>query len=318
MTNLLEVAITRVVRESEDVLSLELRPIDGRQLPGFTPGAHVDVHMPGSLCRQYSLANCPSERDVFRIAVKREPCSRGGSAWIHDNARDGLVLRIGQPRNLFALEEEATFYLLVAAGIGITPLLSMALHLLRSSAAFKLHYFVRSLDYAAFKVRLEQADLLPFVQLHTGLSVEQTEQRLLEVMSNPPDDCHAYLCGPPGFLSVANQAASHWPSSRLHQESFSAGDPISPSGRVFQVHLARSGVSVIVSPDTSIAEAILNAGHHLDTSCLQGICGICATTVLDGIPEHHDFFLSDEEKECGDRIMPCVSRCKSESLTLDV
>jgi ferredoxin-NADP reductase/nitrite reductase/ring-hydroxylating ferredoxin subunit len=313
-TPAIRVRVARKWREAEDVAGFALAPLSGA-LPDFEPGAHIDVHLPNGLIRQYSLTNGPEARGEYVLGVKREPQSAGGSQAMHEALAVGDVIAISAPRNNFPLAREGAHHLLIAGGIGVTPLLSMARHLTARGRAFALHHFVRSADHAAFADDLAALG----AKLHAGLSPEATAAALMALLAKRPENGHVYICGPGPMLEAARAIAEKagWPEGTIHFEYFgnaTARDDTSS----FMIDLARSALSLTVPPGKTIVEVLRENGVAIDTSCEQGACGTCLTTVLDGEPDHQDVFLSKAERASGACMMPCVSRAKSARLTLDL
>lgn len=316
----LNVRVREIKQAAEDIKSFRLVNVDGAALPSFTAGSHVDVHIGTGLVRQYSLANSPTEMGEYLIAVKKEPQSRGGSRAMHEQVQQGGVLRISAPRNNFRLEERATRHLLFAGGIGITPILSMMHHLEAGGAQYELQYFTRSIQHTAFHELLSDPKYAEKVWFHYALEPEAIRAYLRKHLWHRAEGAHLYLCGPRAFMDMVEQvAAPTWPPEAVHLEYFAA-DPASLAGSrdTFKVRLARTGLECTIPPDQTICEALGAQGVVIETSCEQGVCGTCLTGVLDGVPDHRDVFLTDEEKAAGDRMTPCVSRAKSEILVLDV
>ena len=316
----LTVTVRAVRDEAADVRSFELASADGAALPPFTAGAHIDVHVAPGLVRQYSLCNDPRETDRYVIAVKREPASRGGSQAMHERVRAGDRLTIGAPRNNFALASGAAHHLLFAGGIGITPLLAMARHLLAAGASFQLVYFSRSIAHTAFHDLLSRPEYRGRVAFHYALEPEQVRAYVRKLLWHRPKDAHLYLCGPRPFMDlVETTAASTWPPEAVHLEYFAA-DPAALGGprEHFVVKLARHGGEFEIPDGRTIIEVLAEKGIVVDTSCEQGVCGTCITGVLEGEPDHRDVFLTDAEKRAGDRMTVCVSRAKTPRLVLDL
>jgi vanillate O-demethylase ferredoxin subunit len=314
-------ARVRTVRdEAQDVRSFELVSADGRPLPSYAAGSHIDVHVAPGIVRQYSLCGDPADARCYQIAVKREPASRGGSQRMHEGVREGDTLAISAPRNNFALASEARHHLLVAGGIGITPLLSMARELARTGAEYSLVYFSRSIAHTAFHAFLSTAEFRGRVSFHYALEPEQVRAYLRKLLWSRPPDGHLYLCGPRPFMDlVETTAAPTWPPSAVHLEYFAA-DPASLAGPKdsFIVKLARHGGEFRIDEGRTIIEVLAEHGVTVDTSCEQGVCGTCLTGVLEGEPDHRDVFLTDAEKRSNDRMTVCVSRAKSARLVLDL
>ena len=314
------VRVIRVVREAADVLSFTLAAVEGGRLPSFTPGAHIDVQIAPGLTRPFSLCNGPEALDSYEIAVKKEVESRGGSAAMHLNVREGHILHISKPRNNFPLDEAAKHCLLLAGGIGVTPLLSMARHLQAARASFHLHYFSRSRSHVAFYDQLSSGALQRHATLHHALSPEDLEAFLGELLVDRPEGAQIYMCGPAPFMALVGKVASRtWPPDAIHLEHFKAAPEMrAHADASFEVLLARSGKTVAVPAGKTIVEALLAQGTRIDTSCEQGVCGTCVIDVVDGVPDHRDGYLSAKEKACGKHIVACVSRARSPVLVLDL
>jgi len=316
----LTVTVRAVRDEAADVRSFELVSADGGALPPFTAGAHVDVHVAPGLVRQYSLCNDPRETDRYLIAVKCEPASRGGSKAMHERVRAGDRLTIGAPRNNFALAGGAAHHLLFAGGIGITPLLAMARHLLAAGTSFELVYFSRSIAHMAFHDLLSSPEYRGRVAFHYALEPEQVRAYVRKLLWHRPENAHLYLCGPRAFMDlVETTAAPTWPPEAVHLEYFAA-DPAALGGprEHFVVKLARHGGEFEIPAGRTIIEVLAENGIVVETSCEQGVCGTCITGVLEGEPDHRDVFLTDAEKGAGDRMTVCVSRAKTPRLVLDL
>lgn len=309
------VIIERVHQETPEIRCFDLKPEDGAVQ--IVPGAHIDVHLPCGLIRQYSLWNGPGETDTYRIGVKREAEGRGGSAAMHA-LQPGDRLEISAPRNNFALADSDGPALLLAGGIGITPLLSMARHLHARGQDHTLHLFARNAEHAPF---LRELGDLPHAPVHLGLIPPTLDKVLAGLLADPDPQAHLYLCGPGPFMDLVERQAAiaGWPQARVHLERFSA-DPesIDTSGDTFEVILKQSGQRITVEEGQTIIEAMEEAGIVPLTSCEQGVCGTCMTTVIEGEPDHRDDYLSAAEKAAGNVIMPCVSRCKGKRLVLDL
>jgi len=307
--------------ETSDICSFELVDPDGGPLPAFTAGSHIDIHMPGGLVRQYSLCNNPSETHRYVISVLLDPASRGGSRYMHQVA-EGSTLSIGKPRNLFPMDQMAHKSLLLAGGIGITPLLSMAEHLADFGAVFEMHYCTRSPERTAFRDRIRNSRLHRAAHFHHDDG--PTEQRFdLEAVlqtPRPEDEIHLYVCGPKGFMeAVLKRArANGWLEHQLHYEFFSAERTHFGAGEAFDIELAKSRKVIHVRTNQTVVGALRDGGVEIPTSCEQGVCGTCLTRVVDGIPDHRDMYLTPEERARNDQFLPCCSRAKSSRLILDL
>ncbi len=316
---MLQVKVLSKTKEATDIQSLELGSVDGSPLPPFSPGDHIDVHVTPNIIRQYSLINGPGETDRYHIGVKLEPQSRGGSRRVHDDITVGQVLTISVPRNNFPLRTDASFSLLLAGGIGITPILSMARHLQAQGRPFALHYFTRARDHTAFRTMLAAPSMPGAVHFHEHADVAQVERSLGEILSARREGAHLYMCGPRPFMDLVATLAAAWPADTVHREDFSA-DPaaLMQEGDTFKVKLARSGGVYEVAAGESIVDVLARHGIEVNVSCQQGICGTCLTAVLEGKPDHRDMYLTDDEKEAGKQMTPCISRSKSPLLVLDL
>jgi vanillate O-demethylase ferredoxin subunit len=316
----LSVRVQAVRDEALSVRSFALVAADARPLPAYAAGSHIDVHVAPGLVRQYSLCGDSADTGHYQIAVKREPASRGGSRAMHERVREGDLLTISAPRNNFPLVPSAKHHLLIAGGIGITPLLGMARQLARAGAEFSLVYFSRSIAHTAFHELLSAPEYRGRVIFHYALEPEQVRAYLRKMLWTRPTDGHLYLCGPRPFMDlVETTAAPTWPPDAVHLEYFSA-DPASLAGpkESFVVRLARHGGEFEVAEGRTIIEVLAEHGVMVDTSCEQGVCGTCLTGVLEGEPDHRDVFLTDAEKLANDRMTVCVSRAKSPRLVLDL
>jgi len=315
---LLSVRVARKTMETDAICRLELVAEGAQPLPAFTAGAHIDVHAPGGFVRQYSLSNDPAETGSYVIGVLREPASRGGSMAMHDAVAEGERLQISAPRNHFELAQPAQQHLLFAGGIGITPMLSMARHLAGGGQHFKLHYCTRSRAHTAFVDALAAAQLAP----HVAHYFADGGQALDPVAAFGPvrEGVHIYTCGPRGFmdwvLDSARQAG--WPQAQLHYEFF-AGEAVDLSDAgSFAVKIASTGQVIPISADQTVTQALALCGIEIQTSCEQGVCGTCLTRVLEGVPEHKDMYLTEEEQALNDQFTPCCSRSRSPLLVLDL
>jgi vanillate O-demethylase ferredoxin subunit len=316
---MIEVVVTSRNNEALDICSYELACAQGGELPGFSAGAHIDVHLPGGLIRQYSLCNHPQERHRYQIGVLKDVASRGGSHCMHEQIRSGDRLYISEPRNLFPLVDDARRSLLFAGGIGITPILCMAEQLADSGADFELHYCARASDRAAFVERLKGAPFADRVYLHFD---EDVDSRLdaAKVLAGPAPDLHLYVCGPAGFKQhVLDSARSQgWNDAQLHREYFAAAPVDTRTDDSFQVKVASSGQVFDIPADKTVVQVLESHGVEIAISCEQGVCGTCLTRVLEGVPEHRDLFLTDEEQAANDQFTPCCSRSRSALLVLDL
>ena len=313
------VRISRKRTETADVCSFELADPEGKPLPPFTAGAHLDVHVPGGPVRQYSLCSPPWETQRYLIAVLREPVSRGGSAGMHALA-EGQLLAVSEPRNCFPIDPGAGHHLLVGGGIGITPLLAMAQALARDKASFELHYCTRSRDRTALRDRIMAGPVGLHAEFHhdDGPAEQRLDPRVVLEAARP--GTHLYVCGPTGFMDwvLESARACGWAENRLHREYFAAPERSPHPDGAFEIQIASTGEVIHVAPEQTVLAALARHGVILPTSCEQGICGTCAVRVLDGVPDHRDMCFTEEERSRGDRLTPCCSRSLSPRLVLDL
>lgn len=305
--------------QAEDIHAFELVHPEGIALPEVEAGAHVDVHLPAGVIRSYSLAGDPEDRSCWTLGVLLEASSRGGSRAMHESVRVGQTLTIGWPRNAFKLAPGAAHTVLLAGGIGITPLKAMAHVLASQSASFELHYCARTRQHAAFVDELRALATPARLHLHHDNGERAKGLDIGALLANAPPGTHVYFCGPAGFMDACADAARHWPEGTVHSEHFKAPawpqTDAAPAGS-FEVQLARSGATVQVLPEQTIVRALELAGHRIPTSCLSGLCGACKLEYLEGEVDHQDFILSDEEKtHC---LTACVSRAKGARLVVDL
>ncbi|HEX7402435.1 MAG TPA: PepSY domain-containing protein, partial [Usitatibacter sp.] len=316
----MQVRVLSIRDETEEIKSFRLAPLEGKSLPAFTPGSHISVQIPDGLTRQYSLCNGPGEKDAYHIAIKREAQSRGGSRAMHERVTEGETLVITAPRNHFPLAKSAKHHLLLAGGIGVTPILSMARHLQDSGASFELQYFTRSIKHTAFHEALSAPEFLGKVNFHYALDPESLRIYLHKLLHERPPGAHLYACGPRPFMSLVEDiATAAWPPEAVHMEFFAA-DPLASSGPrlPFEVELARSQKVYTVPAEKTLLEVLAEQGMQVMNSCSQGVCGTCITGVLSGTPDHRDAFLSEKERKACDKMLVCVSRAKGERLVLDL
>lgn len=305
--------------EARDIVTFELADPHGRPLPAFSAGAHLDVQVKSGLIRQYSLCNHPEERDRYLIGVLRDPASRGGSVAMHEEIQVGDLIQISAPKNHFPLKP-AGRTLLLAGGIGITPLLCMAERLAHTEAEFELHYCTRSPERTAFRERIAASGFAERVHFHFD-DGEPSQQFDLEALVATPDpDARVYVCGPTGFIEAVLSAckAAGWPSERLHTEYFAGAVTDTTDDDSFEVKIASSGASFTVPADKTVHQVLAENGIEIMVSCEQGVCGTCLTRVLEGEPDHRDLYLDDDEHAANDQFTPCCSRAKSKVLVLDL
>lgn len=312
--------VTRVLRvksvtwEAPNILSYELIPLDDEELPPFTAGAHIDLILPAGITRSYSLLNSQLERHRYVVAVQKDRATRGGSKWIHENLSAGDTVSVDGPRNHFTLNEAAEKSVFIAAGIGITPIMSMIDRMKFLGRDWELVYCARTRAGAAFLGALEND---PRVRFNFD---GEPGGRMLDIAALVRDssgDAHFYCCGPIPVLDAFELATKALPSERVHLEYFAAKE-LPPAEGGFTVVLAKSGRELTVSDGKSILDTLRESGFDVPYSCGQGVCGTCDTAVLEGIPDHRDLILTRKERDSNTRMMICCSGAKSEKLVLDL
>ncbi len=313
----IEVLLRSITYEADDVISLDLRPLAAQTLPAFTAGSHVELQLRNGLSRNYSLANPQHERHRYCVAVQNEQTGRGGSRFIHEALRAGDILPVRPPRNNFALVEAAECSVLVAGGIGITPIWCMVQRLAELGRSWKLFYAVRSRSRAAFLDEILALNSGPNINLHFDDEMDGTFLDPDAVVRDAAPGTHFYCCGPLPMLAAFERATAGLPAEAVHVEYFAAKEPVAVTGG-FDVVLARSGRSVFVPDHSTILDALVAAGIAVEHSCLEGVCGTCETKVLEGIPDHRDVVLSARERASNRTMMICCSGSKSARLVLDL
>ncbi|MRI57287.1 oxidoreductase [Methylobacterium sp. DB1607] len=312
------VRVTEIEQATSSVRRFRLAPTSGETLPPFAAGAHVVVLMPAAdrtIRNAYSLVDRAEDGSSYRIGVLRTQESRGGSKFMHESVAVGSELKITMPVNLFPLFLPGRRHLLVAGGIGITPIYAMAEELRRTDADYEIHYAVRAEEHGAFiaELRERHGDRLKLYRSNL-----QEILALGEILPNQPLGTHLYVCGPAGMIEAVLEEglAAGWPKQNLHSERFQAP----PAGDPFSVRLARAGITCEVRGDQSLLEAVEAAGVDAPFLCRGGACGQCEVPVLeaDGELVHNDHFLTDAERSSGKKIMLCVSRLAGRELIIDL
>jgi ferredoxin-NADP reductase len=313
---LIEVRLTAIRFAARDTNIFEFRRSDGQPLPPYEPGAHVDMHLPSGHVRNYSLIVAQPDPGVYTFGIKRDPASRGGSRYIHDELRVGRTLKISAPRNNFPLREDAPHTVLLAGGIGITPIWCMVQRLAALKRSFTLHYGCRSRDDMAF---LDELQGMSETRFHFD---DESAGRVLDIagiVGAAPKDAHLYCCGPTPMLSAFEAATKDWPRGQIHVEYFTPKPQPAPASKGgFTVELARSGQEFFIPEGRTILEVLLDEGVDVDYSCELGICGACEQRVISGVPDHRDSILTEEEQAENKRVMICCAGCKSDRLVLDL
>ena len=314
-----EVRIKSITYEAQGINSIELRPLAGGELAPFEAGAHVDLHLANGMIRSYSLTNSQDERHRYVIAVNKDAASRGGSRFVHEQLRAGDTLTVSVPRNNFALDENARHTVLIAGGIGMTPLWCMIQRLEALGRSWELHYSTRSRQNAAFLEQLRGLGERVHLNLHTNFDDESggTMLDLEGIVARAAPDSHFYCCGPLPMLAAFEKAAACRPSEQVHVEYFAAKKEPAAGG-AFTVVLAKAARTISVPKGKTILDALLDAGMDVAYSCMEGVCGTCETAVLEGIPDHRDLVLSKEEQAANKTMMICCSGCKGDRLVLDI
>ena len=311
---LIDVRLTAIRYAARDTNLYEFRRLDGKPLPEYEPGAHIDLHLPNGLIRNYSLIIARPEPGVYTFGIKRDPASRGGSRYIHDELRVGKTLRISAPRNNFPLKEDAKHTILLAGGIGITPIWCMVQRLQELGGSWQLYYSCRSRADMAF---LDELEGMAPSQFHFDDENAGKFLDLAAIVAKAPKEAHLYCCGPTPMLEAFETATKKWPREQIHVEYFTPkAEPAKQGG--FTVELARSNQEFFIPEGKTILEVLLDEGVDVDYSCELGICGACEQRVISGTPEHRDAILTEEEQAENKRVMICCAGCKSDRLVLDL
>ncbi|WP_315836683.1 2Fe-2S iron-sulfur cluster-binding protein [Bradyrhizobium prioriisuperbiae] len=315
----LELRISTIRREAEGIHSLELRALDDGILPPFTAGSHIDLLLAPNLTRSYSLSNDPQQRDRYVVSVMKDPGSRGGSRHVHEDLRVSDRIRINPPRNNFKLDETAQHTVLIAGGIGITPLMAMIHRLGSQGLSWQLFYAAKNRAAAAFLDELQHLESLRpgRVRLHFGAEANGARLDLAAIVSAAPAFSHFYCCGPQPMIAAFEEATVALPRSQIHVEHFARkGAPATAGG--FEIRLHRSKLTLKVGRGSTILETLLAARIDVPHSCKEGVCGSCKVRVLEGLPDHRDQVLSPDEHARNDQMITCCSGTKTPSLVLDL
>ncbi|MFE5704330.1 PDR/VanB family oxidoreductase [Rhodococcus koreensis] len=310
----IETTVIARVDAASDVILLTVAAQDGSQLPSWSPGAHIDVHLDGDIVRHYSLCGDPDDRSSYTIGVLDAPASRGGSRYVHQSLHIGDSLTIGGPRNHFELVD-APRYVFIAGGIGITPIAAMLRDAERAGKPWTLVYGGRTTASMALREELAAfADRVTFWPQDTNGIID-----LPAVLGSPDDETAVYACGPePLLAAIENICDATWPAGALHLERFTPKEIDDTNDTEFELELAQTGRRITVPKETTVLDALADVGIHILSSCGEGTCGTCETPVLDGVVDHRDSVLTKDEQDCNDCMMVCVSRAKSPLLVLDV
>jgi ferredoxin-NADP reductase len=317
-TGLIDARLTKIEDVARDTKLYTFQCVEGGPLPAYKPGAHIDLHLPNGLVRQFSLVVPNSDPASYVVGVKRDAASRGGSRYIIDEMRVGDQIKISAPRNNFPLIENADHVMLVAGGIGITPIWCMTQQLIALKRPWTLYYSCRSREDMAFLEALKTLDAQS-VHLHFDDEADGKFLDLAAALAAAPENAHLYCCGPNPMLKAFEAAAASRPRGNVHVEYFTPKDDAAAAATGgFWVELARSGEEYFIPEGKKVLEVLFDAGVDVDYSCELGICGACETRVISGIPEHHDSVLSEEEQATNEKVMICCCGCKTERLVLDM
>lgn len=310
-------AVTHLAR---DICAFEFRPVGDGALAPFTAGSHVDLILPNGIRRSYSLCNPQGETHRYVVGVKKASPSRGASSYLHETLRVGTELAIAAPRNNFALTETAPHSVLIAGGIGITPIWAMIQRLNQIGASWELHYATRTRGDAAF---LEDFDSLGVDPSRLTLTFDhEPGGKVLDlpcIVAAAPPGAHFYACGPAPMLAAYERAVRDAPPGHAHLERFSGADERARNDAAgFEIVLARSRLTLPVPRGKPILDVLLDEGVDVPFSCMEGVCGSCRIAVLEGVPDHRDLVLTEEERASNKAIMVCCSGAKTERLVLDL
>lgn len=315
MTNqsLTDMRLTGISYAAKDTNLYEFKRPDGARLPGIEPGAHIDIHLPNGMMRQYSLVTADGDPSAYVVGIKRDRASRGGSRYVHEYLGVAEILKIGGPRNNFPLNEDAPHSVLIAGGIGITPIWCMAQRLQKLGRSFELHYACRAREEAAFL-----QDLQKLRQAHVHIDAEAGGfLDLAPIIANAPQDSHFYCCGPAPMLASYETATKHVPAGQVHAEYFTAREEAANEGG-YVVELRKSGLEFAIPEGRTILQVLRDAGIDTPYSCESGVCGACEAKVVSGDVDHRDNVLTETERKASKTMMICCSGAKSARLVLDL
>jgi ferredoxin-NADP reductase len=310
---LIQVRLTAIRYAARDTNLYEFTRADGKPLPAGAPGAHIGVHLPNGIMRQYSLIAAEPKPKTYVVGIKRDAGSRGGSRYVHDELRAGVLLDIEPPRNNFPLAEDAEDTVLFAGGIGITPIHCMIQRLEELGRRWKLYYSCRSRADAAFLGEL-------WGRKNVHFHFDDEAGGFLDITSaviKSPRDAHLYCCGPAPMLAAFEAAAAAWPKTQVHVEYFTAKEAASLEGG-FEVQCAKAGRTFTIPPGRTILHVLREGGIEVSSSCEEGICGACEVGVISGVPDHRDAILSQQERDENKTIFVCCSGAKTNKLVLDL
>jgi phthalate 4,5-dioxygenase reductase component len=312
---MLPLRVTRNDKIADGIYLFEFRDAGGQPLPEFSAGAHIAIRVPNGLLRKYSLCNDPAERDRYLVAVKREANGRGGSSDLIDHVKAGDELSVAPPVNDFELPPRAQDFLFIAGGIGITPIMAMIRQVRTQGKRFRLFYLSRSPETTAFVDELSAPEFKDQVTIHYDGGDPASSLDLKPILQERKNREHLYCCGPRPLMEAVRHMTDHWSSAAVHFEAFSDAETHKPTDKPFKVRLARSGDVIDVPTTKTILEALRDHGLEVPSSCETGTCGTCRTKLLAGEADHRDLVLAEHER--ADTIMICVSRARSDEITID-
>ncbi|WP_375038263.1 PDR/VanB family oxidoreductase [Acinetobacter sp. RW6] len=317
MTTLYDVVVKNRHVEGGNIAVMEFESATSATLPKVEAGAHIDVHLPNGMVRQYSLCQNPNDEGKFRLGILRDPDSRGGSVSAFDEIKDGMQIQVSEPKNLFPLLK-AKHSVLIGGGIGITPLITMAYQLASEGTSFELHYCGASPENCAFVDEIKNGELAKYTTFHFKSEGASHRAFFESAIKDIDSESHIYTCGPVGFMDwVINLATTHdFPEQQIHKEYFQV--ETDTSGDSFEVVAERSGKIIMVEAGETILQALAKEGIEIEMSCEQGVCGTCMCDVIEGEPDHRDVYFTDEEKASNEQILVCCSRSKTPRLVLDI
>ncbi|POV77953.1 oxidoreductase [Acinetobacter sp. ABNIH27] len=317
MTTLYDVVVKNRHVEGGNIAVMEFESATSAALPKVQSGAHIDVHLPNGMVRQYSLCQNPNDEGKFRLGILRDPESRGGSISAFDEIKDGMQIQVSEPKNLFPLLK-AKHSVLIGGGIGITPLITMAYQLAHEGASFELHYCGASPEKCAFVDEIKNGELAQYTTFHFKSEGASHRAFFESAIKDIDPESYIYTCGPVGFMDwVINLATTHdFPEQQIHKEYFQV--ETDTSGDSFEVVAERSGKIIMVEAGETILQALAKEGIEIEMSCEQGVCGTCMCDVIEGEPDHRDVYFTDEEKASNEQILVCCSRSKTPRLVLDI
>lgn len=317
MTTLYDVVVKNRHVEGGNIAVMEFESATSTTLPKVEAGAHIDVHLPNGMVRQYSLCQNPNDEGKFRLGILRNPESRGGSISAFDEIKDGMQIQVSEPKNLFPLLK-AKHSVLIGGGIGITPLITMAYQLAHEGESFELHYCGASPEKCAFVDEIKNGELAKHTTFHFKSEGASHRAFFESAIKDIDSESHIYTCGPVGFMDwVINLATTHdFPEQQIHKEYFQV--ETDTSGDSFEVVAERSGKIIMVEAGETILQALAKEGIEIEMSCEQGVCGTCMCDVIEGEPDHRDVYFTDEEKASNEQILVCCSRSKTPRLVLDI